>query len=223
MGWEKEYEHWRDYGHTWGPGIDDIDDHSEPTPEELKKIKEYEDLKKSLTVKPRDEVRIVAKNLEKLVPKIGELSLNWRETYSNEKLYQAKKIAQSLGYELKLQDWSARDENKFMVKIEYYGYIPDKGGNLYNFTVANINSIQDCLQLVADFSELGYWPTTWYKDNHITLCNTGELRLEMKNWGFPLEEHKKSSIDERILAASIRTVKTPSVDRAPLKEPESER
>lgn len=198
MGWEKDYERWRDMGHTWGPGIDD---RREPTPEEIAENeaqrKAYEEKIASVRVEPRENVRLAGEKLTNV-----KVPYALRQQYSDARLDCAKKVAQSLGYELKLSELKDRNPDKFMVSVEYHGNISGLGGNIHRFSVSNIDNIKDCLQLVADFSALGYWSTTWYKNNHISLNQTGVLRLEMVRWGFPLEQDNKKSIDEQINIAT---------------------
>lgn len=76
---------------------------------------------------------------------------------------------------------------------------------LEELDVRNIPDKELCLQLFADFAEIGYWPTVFYKDYHIQLQDSADLRLEMVTWGFPLKEDKKT-IDEKMESAKTRTV-----------------
>lgn len=203
MGWEKEYEHMRDYGHTWGPGLDGD---SEPSEAEVSKAaarrQAYEEKRAKLRVVPSDAALKAGKKLEEMVSGFssngGANSLLQR--HFQEQLNYAKSIAKDLGYDLVYCSLKDRDRDKFTVSVEFHGYVPGEGGGIHRFSVVDIDNIKDCLQLVEDFSELGYWSTTWHKDYHITLKDSGDLRLEMVRWGFPLED-VPPSIDEQITRA----------------------
>ncbi len=80
----------------------------------------------------------------------------------------------------------------------------NRGGNLHKFFVCGIKCLNDCLQLVADFSAIGLTPATWYgKDFHCTLRHTGELYYELIR-AFGEDEFRKSSIGDIIRNASER-------------------
>lgn len=179
MGWEKEYEHWRDYGHTWGPGIDD---RREPTEEEIAANeawwKEYEAKKDRLRVAPR----------EKYVQAIKELDAMDTSSYQDLKKYRTLKLelckqaAEELGYSLVSFNHSNRDKDSFTIKIEHHD-----DGRIYSYGVTGIKNINDCLQLTADLNLFSGWPNIWYKDYLYSTADTGELRIEMERWGFPLD------------------------------------
>lgn len=211
MNWLKEVEHMRDYGHTWGPGIDDKE---EPTEREIQQKKawwkEYEEKKAKIRVAPSEEIKRAAEQLKSSLPdspaiSSGQVPYNWRESYSDRKLELAKKAARNLGYELLLKDREDVDKNQFMIAIEYYGYLPDYAGNIHCYDVRNIPSKEDCLKLFADFAEIGYWPTVWYQEHHIQLGDSADLRLEMIQWGFPLD-HEKESMAVKIESAKNRVI-----------------
>ena len=210
MNWIKEVEHMRDYGHTWGPGIDDRE---EATKEEILQNKawwqETYEKKKKIRVQPREQIKRAAESLKASLPdshafSSGAAPGNWREQYAKQKLELARIAANDAGYELILRNQEDWDKNKFMISIEYYGYLPDRNGNIHHYAVNNILEKETCLQLFADFAEIGYWPTVFYKDAHIKLHDSADLRLEMVTWGFPLKEDR-NTLDEKIQSAKART------------------
>lgn len=202
MGWEKEYEHMRDYGHTWGPGLDSDSEPSETVASEAAVRRQaYEEKRARLRVEPSDAAMEAGKALAETVSGFsangGADSYNLLQRHSQEQLTYAKRIAKDLGYDLVCCSLKGRDRDKFTVSVEFHGYVPGEGGGIHRFSVVDINNIKDCLQLVEDFSELGYWSTTWHKDYHITVKDSGDLRLEMVRWGFPFDNGPQS-IDEQI-------------------------
>ena len=75
--WEKEYEHWRDRGRTWGPGIDDA---VEPTEEEIARQKALRDAYRQkleeYSVEPRKEFSDAGKELRaEPVPSSADIAL----------------------------------------------------------------------------------------------------------------------------------------------------
>lgn len=192
MGWEKEYEHWRDMGHTWGPGIDDYE---EPTEEEVLEYQAecaaYEKELKIIRVQPRQKWVDKGADLEAEIPKLKELSkhsspYNWRERLSAAKIQACKEAAEELGYSFGVQN-GAEDKDKFLVKVEFYGDMPGRGGNIHPFLASGIDNPNDCLQLVADFHAIGKHTTTFYKGYHISEDNTARLLKEMERWGISFD------------------------------------
>ena len=187
--WEKEYEHLRDRGKTWGPGIDDA---VEPTEEEIARhqaqMDAYRQKLKAYSVQPRKEFADAGEAL-KADPAPSSLDggalLAWQRRQNDAALALCKSAAASLGYSLELgwpKELREQTKNKetFSVSIEYYGWLPDRGGNIHKFFVSGIQTIEDCLQLVADFGAVGQRSTTWYGENfHFCTRDTGELRNEL--------------------------------------------
>lgn len=217
MSWEKEYEHLRDRGRTWGPGIDDA---VEPTEETIARRQaqrdEYKQKLRSYSVEPRKEFADAGEALKKdPAPSSvdGGALLAWQRKYNDEALELCKSAANSLGYSLEL-GWpkDLREQTKrqdaFSVSIEYHGWLPGNGGNIHKFFVSGIKDVEDCLQLVADFGAIGQWSTVWYGENfHFSTRDTGELRMELiRRFGF--EEPKSVSLDETIASAKERSEKT---------------
>jgi hypothetical protein len=217
VGWEEEYEHWRDKGRTWGPGIDGAE---EPTVEEIARrqaqLDEYRQKLSAYSVKPRKEYADAGKALrEDPAPSSvdGGALLAWQKKYNDSALELCKSAAKSLGYSLEL-GWpkDLREQTKkketFSVSIEYYGLLPNRGGNIHKFFVSGIEDIEDCLQLVADFGALGQRSTTWYGERfHFYTKDSGELRMELiRRFGF--EEPKSVSLDETIELAKDHSEKT---------------
>lgn len=212
MGWEKEYEHMRDYGHTWGPGLDGD---SEPSEAEVSNAaarrQAYKEKRAKLRVKPCNAAVKAGIKLEEMFSGSSANFYDKLHLHSQEQLSYAKKIAKDLGYELCCCSLKDRDREKFTVSIEFHGRVSGEAGSIHRFSVVDIDNVRDCLQLVEDFSELGYWSTTWHKDYHITLKDSGDLRLEMVRWGFPLD-NTPLGIDEQINSAKAnKLIETNSV------------
>lgn len=217
MSWEKEYEHLRDRGKTWGPGIDDVE---EPTEEAIARRQArrdaYRQKLREYSVEPRKEFADAGKALkEEAAPSSVDAGalLAWQRKYNDKALALCKSAAASLGYSLEI-GWpkdrreQTKREETFSVSIEYHGWLPDRGGNIHKFFVCGIKDIEDCLQLVADFGAVGQWSTIWYGENfHFSTRNTGELRMELiRRFGF--EEPKGFSLNETIENAKERSEKT---------------
>lgn len=214
--WLKEAEHLRDRGRTWGPGVDDV---VELTPEEEKRqadlMAAYRQKLKDYSVTPR---KVFADAGEALrsdpspSSSDGYALISWQQKHSDANLALCKSAAESLGYSLNL-GWvkdhadANRERDLFSVSIDYYGYLPDRGGNIHRFFVCGIEDVEDCLQLVADFAAIGAQPTTWYGGNfHYSSGHTGELRNELirrYNIGKPAEE---TPLDDRLEDAKERAV-----------------
>lgn len=195
MGWEKEYEHWRDYGHTWGPGIDD---RREPTEEEIEANnawwREYEAKKDRIRVAPREEYVLAKKKLDEMSPSSediirGKAPYGYERKCSEQFINYCRQAVESMGYELvKGYPYGTRDRDKFSVSVECSGFEPGDHGRIIKYSVNNIPTKEDCLQLFADFTALGDWPTVYHKDYIINLPDSAELRLEMERWGYPIDE-----------------------------------
>jgi len=189
MGWEREYERWRDMGHTWGPGIDDVREYTE---EELalqqKEWTAYQEKLASHRVPPRLEYLQAGKNLEENLPPRkdrinGTVSYDWRSKHNDAQLALCRQAAESLGYSFGLFDRSTKHDQRFSVTMDYYGWLPDRGGNIHRYAATSILTIEDCLQLVADFSAIGKSVTTYFDKHFHYSCNdTGELHLELEGW-----------------------------------------
>lgn len=197
MGWENDYEHWRDKGHTWGPGIDDYE---EPTEEErletLKMMQNYEKELEKLRVNPREEFVLKGKELDRLwdeirypakYPDSGTTLDDVRSVTFNA----CKDAAESLGYSFSLRDREKENPNTITVAVEFIGTIPERAGNLHQYTVSGIENPNDALQLVEDFFVLGRNSITYYKNHFICMDDSGMLRKEMENWGINFENSSK--------------------------------
>lgn len=214
MSWEKDYEHWRDRGRTWGPGIDDAE---EPTEEEIARhqarMDAYRQKLRAYSVKPRKEFAEAGEALraEPAPSSVdGGALLAWQRKYNDAALALCKSAAKSLGYSLEL-GWpkDLREQTKrkdtFSVSIEYHGWLPDRGGNIHKFFVCGIKDVEDCLQLVADFGASGQRSTTWYGEHfHYYTRDTGELRNELI-MRFKIGEPKCSSLDDTLAEATERS------------------
>lgn len=189
MGWQREYEYWRDMGHTWGPGIDDKNELSEEEQaEEEKRYEAYLKKKEEYTVAPRNEFLEAGKEIQKTLPShhdiiFGNAPLKWREDYSSQAMELCKKAAESLGYTFALAEGCIKKENHFAIGVDSYGWLPDRGGNIHKFIAYDITNLEDCLQLVADFAAIGREATTYFDNGfHYTTKNTGDLRIELERW-----------------------------------------
>lgn len=216
MGWEKEYEHWRDMGHTWGPGIDDVQNYSE---EELAEMQQRQDVfQQKLSeyrVSPREKYLRAGKALKDSLPShhdiiYGNAPFDWREKYSDERMKLCQEATESLGYRFGFMDHSLRSDGLFVVAADYYGWLPNRGGNIHRFAATGIGNLEDCLQLVADFVAIGQAVTTYFgKDFHYSCKDTGELRYELESWckmfGIALphkeEMQTKSSFESQVHSA----------------------
>lgn len=217
MSWEKEYEHLRDRGKTWGPGVDDVEEPSAEMIARRKASREaYLQKLKTYSVEPRKEFADAGKALkEEAAPSSVDAGalLAWQRKYNDATLALCKSAAKSLGYSLEL-GWpkELREQTKnsetFSVSIEYHGWLPGKGGNIHKFFVCGIKDVEDCLQLVADFGAVGQWSTTWYGENfRYSTRNTGELRNELIR-RFGIGEPVAPSLEETISEATKRSDKT---------------
>ena len=219
MGWEKEYEHWRDRGRTWGPGVDDVEEPSAEVVARRKASREaYLQKLKTYSVEQRKEFAEAGKALkEEAAPSSVDTGalLAWQRKYNDATLALCKSAAESLGYSLELgwpQNFREQTKNSetFSVSIEYHGWLPDRGGNIHKFFVCGIENVEDCLQLVADFGAVGQWSTTWYGENfHYSTRNTGELRNELIR-RFGIGEPVSRSLDETLENATERSGETGS-------------
>lgn len=209
MGWKKDAEHWRDYGHTWGPGFekeDFIELSEEEQAAEVRRRIEYEKEIETGRVQPREKYAWAGQEMKKILPTghditFGLAPAGWREAYSKAKLQLCEQACQELGYSLVLRDRGNEDKNGLIVGVESYGYMPDRGGNIHQYAVSGIYNVDDCLQLVADFRAIGMRPTTHFKEHHISLNDTGELRREMKSWNIDFVK-KPASLDNVIAGAA---------------------
>lgn len=213
MGWEKEYEHLRDRGRTWGPGIDDA---IEPSEEEIARhqaqMNAYRQKLKAYSVEPRKEFADAGETLRaEPAPSSTDAGalIAWQRKYNDAALALCKSAAKSLGYSLEPgwpKDIRAETKRKetFAVSIEYYGLLPGRGGNIHKFFVSGIEDVEDCLQLVADFGAAGQRSTTWYGENfHYSTRDTGELRNELiRRFGVG---ERSASLDETIDNATERS------------------
>lgn len=217
MPWEKEYEHWRDMGHTWGPGVDDTIPLSPE--EEEKQEREYAAFQQKLkdySVPARREYAEAGKELEKSLPDRsdiihGRAPFHWREDHSTKEIELCQKAAESLGYSLEPCSQYQNPGNTFSIKVERYGYLSERGGNIHPYVVSGVKNIEDCLQLVADFAAIGADPTTRYgKSFCYSTKNTGELRWELerrygrREFTPDVSEHRKAPLDEQIRSAASR-------------------
>ncbi len=236
MGWEKEYEHWRDMGHTWGPGVDDTYEFSEEELAEREARQQaFQEKLESYRVPARREYILAGKELEKITPDskdiiYGRASFHWREKLSDAEITLCKKAAESLGYQLVPMDSSVKQAQSFAVIVKRYGWLPDRGGNIHPYAVSGIKNLEDCLQLVADFSAIGQNVTTYYdKDFHYSCNDTGELRYMLERrceyLGLELPKTQKQpqsnpSLASQVQDASVKAEKIQQFSRSqPLKKP----
>lgn len=207
MNWEKEYEHLRDMGHTWGPGIDDAVPYTE---EELEKQRAqyaaYQQLLRDYSVPARQEFVMAGKELEDYLASqtdhtTGWIGYNLQETHSKKQIELCRKAAESLGYTLDLHGKCREVGKTFSITADYYGYLPGEYGNIHQYVVSGVKSLEDCLQLVADFAAVGIRPTTFYGEHfNYSTTHTGELRMELMR-RYP-SDFAKPSLDARIQSAS---------------------
>lgn len=175
MGWLKDAEYIRDFGHTWGPGIDDYEEPSDSeVVESLQRRKAYEEKLSKLRVRPR---KIALDKYEEFC------HIENRYLYCEKQLEVATQLVNTLGYELKLRSIEKWNKNTFLISIEYLGYLEGKDNNLHHFSVHNVTNIQDCLQLVADLTALKYWVNIWYEEHIISVNDSAKLALSMQRWG----------------------------------------
>lgn len=229
LNWKQAAEHLRDRGHTWGPGIDDAP--SDYTEDEMKRgqaeAAAYKQKLQEYSVPPRKEFVEAGQELKSSIPSSEDISfgrapVDWREEHSDKEIKLCKAACESLGYILELGYGKSKDS--FAVSVDYHGWLPGRGGNIHKFFVSGIKSIEDCLQLVADFSAIGARPTTWYKDNfHYSTRNTGELRMELiRRFGLQEFENKVPSLDAQIQSAAARAAKAQSIAGMERVNPEPE-
>lgn len=223
MRWEREYERWRDMGHTWGPGVDDVQEYSEAELAELQKEQEaFQKLLASYRVAPRQEYLQAGKELTASLPArrdriYGTVSYNWRQKYNDARLSLCRQAAESLGYSFGLFDRSATQERHFSVATDYYGWLPNRSGNIHSFAAFGITNMEDCLQLAADFAAIGAHVTTYF-DKHFHYCcnDTGMLRYELEHWcsreGRPLPTKDsclvKPALESQVTTAQASAVRT---------------
>lgn len=198
MNWEKDAEHMRDYGHTWGPGIDD---YVEPTEEEqLASSASFEAYKKELAVlrvNARETYAEIGKKLKVWIDEYSKEAGDWREEYSKKKMEACRNATEELGYCFGLRD-GKEDKDKFFISVEYYGFLPGRGENIHHFAASGIDNPEKCLQLVADFKAIGCRTTTFYQDYFCSIDDTARLRKEMEGWGVSFD--KKEMIEKEVNA-----------------------
>ena len=208
MGWKKDLEHLRDWGKTWGPGVDDARTLTEDEMAGQDALAEaYRRKLGEYSVAPREAFVKFGKQLREAIPG-GE---RWQEEYRKAKIELCRAACDTLGYSLEL-GWEAKAradqdcEKAFSVSVEYCGWLPGRGGNIHNYFVCGIQDAEDCLQLVADFQAIGVIPTTWYgKDFHYSTGNTGELRYELiRRFGIGFPE-SRGQVDKLIAGAVQRS------------------
>ena len=189
MRWEREYEHFRDMGHTWGPGIDDQAEYTEA--ERLEDQRSFEAYQKKLgeyRVAPRAVYLDAGKALKATLPDhksiiYGTAPLYWREDYSEAQMDLCRQATESLGYRFLPRHETRWLPNKFAIQVQQYGFLPDVGGNIHHFRAVDVSNLQDCLQLTADFVAIGQHPTVFFDQAfHISCDDTGRLRMELENW-----------------------------------------
>ena len=203
MGWIKEAEQMRDYGHTWGPGIDDV---QEPTEEERAENEarwnSYTEKLNKVRVLPREEFRLAGALLKKDLPSghdviFGNAPYKWREKYSEDRIKLCKEAAKSLDMVLELRPKRTEEvKNNFFITVECVSFLPDSYGQLISFGVVNVESYKKCLQLVADFAAIGFESTVHYKDFHISSRDSAQIYLEMERWGVKLSTDTKEHFQQ---------------------------
>lgn len=215
MGWEYLFEHMRDYGHTWGPGIDD---YVEPTDEEiLEDNAGYGAYLKELSVlrvSAREKYIQKGEELKATLPSshditFGNAPYNWREDYSTAKMELCKEAAEDFGHDFGLMEYSREQKNEFLISVERYGFLPERGGNIHRYAVKGIKDPMECLQLVADFESVGCSPTTYWFGTKtrmdifpsISETDTGRLYKEMESWGVSFD--KKGLLDKEIRQLAV--------------------
>lgn len=217
MGWKQDYERWRDMGHTWGPGIDDVIPYTE---EELRDIQQREEAHQrkleAYRVPPREKYLRAGQQLKSQLPDRksrihGTVGYDWRTQYNDQKLALCRDAALSLGYSFGLLSDIGKTEHGFTVTVDYYGWLPDRGGNIHRYAATGIYSLSDCLQLVSDFASSGAAVTTYYdKSFHYSCNDTGEVRIVLEHFadtqGITLpaqsREERKPSLTQQVLSAS---------------------
>lgn len=203
MGWLRDAEHFRDYGHTWGPGIDDYE---EPTEEEqLTSDAQYGAYQKELAVlrvAARETYEKTGKELGVWASEQATSSVGWREQLSRKKIEACKRAAEELGCSFGLRDGN-EDKDPFLVSVKFYGYLPGRGGNVHHFAASGIEDPEQCLQLVADFSAIGCRTTTFYQNHYISEDNTARLRKEMERWGISFDQKEMMEKEVNALAEAL--------------------
>ena len=203
MNWEKDAEHMHDYGHTWGPGIDD---YVEPTEEEqLASSASFEAYKKELEVlrvDARETYAETGKKFNEWVDEYSKKAGDWREEYSKKQMDACQKAAEELGYSFGLRDGN-EDRNKFIISVEYYGFLSGRGGNIHHFAASGIDNPEKCLQLVADFKAIGCRTTTFYQDYFCSIDDTARLRKEMETWGVSFDKKEMIEKEVKALASAL--------------------
>ena len=86
---------------------------------------------------------------------------------------------------------------------------------LQYYAASGIRDLEDHLQLVADFRAIGMHCTSYYKDRHISLDDTGELRMEMEKWGLELGSRKPSLSSQIQTASGIAQQSQPGGSQLP--------
>ena len=219
MGWLREAEHMRDYGHTWGPGIDD---YVEPTEKErLENEARYGVYEKELCVlrvSAREKYVKAGEALKAGLPSshditFGTAPYHWREDYSTAKMELCKQAAKELGYEFcEFHRYPKELKDEFFIKVERYGFLPGKDGNIHHYVAKGIEDPMKCLQLVANFEAIGCSTTTYWLGKKrssldvfcsISQGDTGRLYKEMERWGVSFD--KKEILEKEIkqLAAEL--------------------
>lgn len=203
MGWLRDAEHFRDYGHTWGPGIDDYE---EPTEEEqLTSNAQYGAYQKELAVlrvAARETYEKTGKELGVWASEQATSSVGWREQLSRKKMEACKRAAEKSGCSFGLRDGN-EDKDQFLVSVEFYGYLPGRGGNIHHFAASGIADPEQCLQLVADFSAIGCRTTTFYQNHYISEDDTARLRKEMERWGISFDQKEMMEKEVEALAEAL--------------------
>lgn len=223
-GWEKEYERWRDMGHTWGPGVDDpLEYTEEERREEDRRFNAYQQKLESYRVTPRPDYLAAGLALKASLPDhksitYGTAPFHWREDYSKAQIVLCREAAQTLGYSLCPRQGAFRTSGQFALQIEQYGFLPDRGGNIHPYIVSGITNLEDCLQLTADFIATGQHPTIFFDHSFLISCDdTGQLRMELENWSrsnhIPLPQKPSQSFQHKLMSASMQAEQNISLTR----------
>lgn len=214
MAWECEYERWRDMGHTWGPGVDDlIEFTAEELAEQQKSQEAFQNKLASYRVAPRQEFLLAGKELEASLPPrkdriCGTVTYDWRKQYNDEALVLCRRAAETLGISFDLMSHTSKQDNTFTVTVDYYGWLAGRSGNVHRYAASGIQTLEDCLQIASDFAAIGKSVTTYFgKAFHYSCNDTGELWNELASWAqrngrsLPRRQPEKLSFDVQVTTA----------------------
>ena len=190
----REWERMRDYGHTWGEGIDDgIEPTEEEMDEHAKRIKAYEAELDALRIVPSD----FAKEIKKMYDALPELTPGDSDFYKKRELILKRK------YEC-IESIGRYHNVTFEIGNSPYGNNLDKGTFAISYAnhAANraeypcvLNMSKDALlKLAADLDLITYYTVHYRKENgelkYISNVDNARLQKEFQKWGVPREQEK---------------------------------